>query len=83
MLLGANLTKEIGHELYRYVTLLDPACNQFEIIVDKKNDFLCFSHGLIKLHRAYALDNGAWITLIQARPQLFVIKVHNRQFFLF
>ncbi|RHN81211.1 hypothetical protein MtrunA17_Chr1g0196601 [Medicago truncatula] len=30
MLLRTNLTKEIGRELYRYVTLVDPACNQFE-----------------------------------------------------
>jgi hypothetical protein len=31
-----NLRKEIGHELYRYVKLVDPAFKQFEVVVDKK-----------------------------------------------
>jgi len=35
MLLGTNLTKDIVYELYRYVTLVDPKCNQFEVIVDE------------------------------------------------
>jgi len=26
MLLGTNLTREIGSQLYRYVTLVDPSC---------------------------------------------------------
>jgi len=43
LLLGLSLTKEIEYELYRYDTLLDPACNKFEVIVDKKHGKMCFT----------------------------------------
>jgi len=67
MLLGTSLTKEIDYKLYRYVTLIDPALNQFEVAVDKSRGTLCFTHGIEELHKAYNLENGACITLISVR----------------
>lgn len=80
MNLGSMLTKEVGYELYPYVMLIDPALNQFEVVVDKKNGKLCFTHGLVELQRAYDLKFGGWITLnlICIQPKLFLIQVKDR-----
>lgn len=76
--MGTTLTKEIGNELNRYVTLVDAALNQFEVVVDKHDGKLCFTNGLEELNKAYKLEQGAWMCLIHALPQLFVIRVCNR-----
>jgi len=41
MLLGTTLTK-----MYRYVILIDPTCNQVEVIVAKKYERMMFTHGI-------------------------------------
>ena len=74
MLLGTTLTKEIGHKMYRYVILIDPACNQFEVIAANKYERMVFTHGILELHKAYNLPDGAWITMISVKPRLFVFK---------
>jgi hypothetical protein len=76
--LGTALTKEIGNELNRYVTLVDPALNQFEVVVDKQHGKLCFTHGSAELNKAYQLKHGGWMYLIHVLPQLFVIRVYDR-----
>jgi len=78
LLLGTSLTKEIGNELNRYVTLIDSALNQFEVVVDKYFDKLCFTHGLQEINKTYQLERGGWMSLIHVLPQLFVIRVHDR-----
>lgn len=50
MLLRTNLTKEIGRELYRYVTLVDPACNQFEYYAYTFNFFVRFCFNSVFLY---------------------------------
>lgn len=52
------LIKEIGYELYRYIMLIDAALNQFEIVVHKKNDKLCLTHGVNELNNTYNLKFG-------------------------
>jgi len=64
--------------LNRYVTLIDPGLNQFEVVVDKYDGKLCFSHGIKELNKAYQLEHGGWMSLIHVVPQLFVIRVHDR-----
>lgn len=44
LILGTALNKEIDNELNRYVTLIDPGLNQFEVVVDKYDGKLYFSH---------------------------------------
>lgn len=78
MILGTTLNKEIDNELNRYVTLIDPGLNQFEVVVDKYDGKMYFSHGIEELNKAYKLEHGVWISLIYAFPQLFVIRVHDR-----
>ena len=78
MILGTALTKEIGNELNRYVTLVDAALNQFEVVVDKHDGKLCFTYGLEELNKAYKLDQGGWMYLIHVLPQVFVIRVYDR-----
>jgi hypothetical protein len=64
--------------LYRYVTLVDPSLNQFEVVVCETFGMLCFAQGIGELNQAYGLKSGAWITLIAIKPQLFVIWVNDR-----
>lgn len=78
LILGTTLNKEIDNELNSYLTLIDPGLNQFEVVVDKYDGKLYFSHGIEELNKAYKLEHGGWISLIYAFPQLFVIRVHDR-----
>jgi len=67
-----------GTELRRFATLNDPAYNRIEVIVEKKGDQLCFSHGWMELNKLYDLKYGAAVTLINVKPSRFVIQIKDR-----
>jgi len=49
----------LGSELRRFATLSDPRYNEFEVLVEKRNDQVCFTHGWGDLNEIYGLKH-AW-----------------------
>jgi hypothetical protein len=43
--LPSMFVEEFGLEIYRYNTLIDHHDNLFEVVAEKWDDNLCFSHG--------------------------------------
>jgi hypothetical protein len=54
----------LGSELRRFATLSDPMYNEIEVIVEKRNGQVCFTHGWGDLNEIYGLKHGAVVTLI-------------------
>jgi hypothetical protein len=56
----------------------DPAYNEIEVLVEKKNDSVCFTHGWIELSGLYNLKHGGAVTLVNVEASRFVIQVKDR-----
>jgi len=72
------LVKTIGPELRRFPTLNDLAYNEVEVLIEKKNGQVYFPYGWQELSNIYDLKYGGEVTLINACPSRYVIKVKDR-----
>jgi hypothetical protein len=53
----------LGSELRRFATLSDQRYNEIEVIVEKRNGQVCFTHGWGNLNEIYGLKHSAVVTL--------------------
>jgi hypothetical protein len=72
--------EEFGSEMHRYNMLVDRFGNRFEVILEKRGDELCFTHGWSQIPNCYLSGDvrHGWVSLTYIRPRLFVLIVVDR-----
>ena len=72
------MVETVGSELGSFVVLNDPAYNEIEVLVEKKDGGVCFSAGWQQLKSLYDLQHGGMVTLVHVQASRFVIQVKDR-----
>lgn len=74
--------EEFGSELYKYNILADQYGNRFEVLTEKMNGGLCFTHGWSQIRGCYhdVEGKGGWASLTYIRPKLFVLILKDRYY---
>ncbi|GAU38319.1 hypothetical protein TSUD_61800 [Trifolium subterraneum] len=78
--LPSLFTQEFGSQMHKYNILVNHYGNRFEVVLEKHNGVLCFTHGWSQISNCY-VDNhgkGGWVSLTYIRPRLFVFILKDR-----
>jgi len=71
-------TNDFGDQVQRFATLIDAKSNQFDVLVEKMNEYVFFSKGWKALHDFYGISLGAWVSLTFVGQCQFVIVLKDR-----
>jgi hypothetical protein len=68
-------TEEFGLEMYKYNKLVDHYGNQFEVVAEKRDGAIYFTHGWADIRSCYVdvEGRGGWACITYIRPKLFVL----------
>ncbi|WJX45443.1 hypothetical protein P8452_32325 [Trifolium repens] len=68
--------------MYRYNKIVDRYGNQFEVIVEKRDGGLYFTHGWSEIRNNYvdSEGKGGWASITYVRPKLFVLILKDRYY---
>ncbi|GAU41079.1 hypothetical protein TSUD_139820 [Trifolium subterraneum] len=66
--------------MHGYSMLVDRFGNRFEVIIEKRDEELCFTHGSPEVANCYLDDEVMWASLPYIRPKLFVLIVQDRYY---
>jgi hypothetical protein len=69
---------DFGHQIPRYVYLIDSKQNQFEILVDKLHGDIYFTRGWTAIRNFYDIRIGAWLLLMYTGGANFGLIVEDR-----
>jgi hypothetical protein len=74
--------EEFGFEMYKYNKVVDHYGNQFEVVAEKHDGGLYFTHGWSEIHNNYvdAEGKGGWASMTYVRPKLFVWILKDRYY---
>jgi len=77
-MLPTMFANDFGDKINRFVTLIDPKNNQFEVLVERINGSFFLSKGWKALRDFYGLGLGAWVTLVFVGGGQFAMVVKDR-----
>ena len=64
VMLPNMFANEFGDKINRFVNLIDPKNNKFEVLVEKINGSVFLSKEWKALNDFYGIGLGAWVTLV-------------------
>ena len=77
-MLPPMFANEFGDKINRFVNLIGPKKDKFELLVERINGLVFLSKGWKALHDFYGLGLGAWVTFVFVGPGQFAIVVKDR-----
>ncbi|WJX65470.1 linoleate 13S-lipoxygenase [Trifolium repens] len=78
VMLPRMFVDDFGHQIPRYVYLIDAKQNQFEILVDKLHGDIYFTRGWTAIRNFYDIRIGAWLLLMYTGGANFGLIVEDR-----
>jgi len=77
-MLPTMFDNDFGDQIVRYVTLVDPHHNEFEVLVERSDGKIYLTKGWGALRDFYDIKLGAWVPAVFVGLGKFGINIKNR-----